>query len=106
NGGFKNCGNGVIDGNEECDDGNLDDDDACLSTCEPNVCGDGFVDLGVEQCDLGLPAALTCERLGFATGTLACTDACTLDTSGCSGQAPTPTATPTSGPSGETPSPG
>lgn len=28
------CGNGVVQAGEECDDGNLDDADACLRTCE------------------------------------------------------------------------
>jgi len=28
------CGNGVKEGDEECDDGNDSDDDGCLSTCE------------------------------------------------------------------------
>lgn len=30
----ENCGNGVIDRGEECDDGNVSDDDACSSSCE------------------------------------------------------------------------
>jgi cysteine-rich repeat protein len=28
------CGNGVVTAPERCDDGNLDDDDGCLSTCQ------------------------------------------------------------------------
>jgi len=39
------CGDGVIDSNEECDDGNSDDGDGCSSNCtqedDPNVCEDG-----------------------------------------------------------------
>ena len=39
------CGDGVIDSNEECDDGNSDDGDGCSSSCtqedDPNVCEDG-----------------------------------------------------------------
>ncbi|MCB9701894.1 MAG: DUF4215 domain-containing protein [Myxococcales bacterium] len=31
--------------------GNTADDDSCPSTCEPAVCGDGFVQAGVEECD-------------------------------------------------------
>src|SRR5262249_48813120 len=30
------CGNGVVDPGEECDDGNLQDDDACKSDCTFN----------------------------------------------------------------------
>ena len=28
------CGNGRVEGGEECDDGNTDDTDTCLSSCE------------------------------------------------------------------------
>jgi cysteine-rich repeat protein len=45
------CGNGVIDGSEECDDGNNSNTDACLSNCRIADCGDGFTQIGVEQCD-------------------------------------------------------
>ena len=45
------CGDGVVEGSEACDDGNGDDTDACLGTCELASCGDGFVHAGVEECD-------------------------------------------------------
>ncbi|MEZ4382082.1 MAG: hypothetical protein R3A79_12095 [Nannocystaceae bacterium] len=45
------CGDGAVDVGEECDDGDDNDDDACLSTCVLATCGDGFVHLGVETCD-------------------------------------------------------
>lgn len=57
------CGNGLLDSNEECDDGNTTDGDGCSQDCllEIGVCGDGIVQklLG-EQCegstfDLSLP---------------------------------------------------
>ncbi|MEZ4383072.1 MAG: hypothetical protein R3A79_17225 [Nannocystaceae bacterium] len=35
------CGNGVVEPGEACDDGNLDDLDACLSTCALASCDDG-----------------------------------------------------------------
>jgi cysteine-rich repeat protein len=47
------CGDGVAEGLEVCDDGNLDDTDACLSACVLAACGDGAVQAGVEQCDDG-----------------------------------------------------
>jgi cysteine-rich repeat protein len=47
------CGNGVLEGDEECDDGNDDDSDECTSLCKPATCGDGFVQAGVEECDDG-----------------------------------------------------
>jgi cysteine-rich repeat protein len=49
------CGNGVLDGDEECDDGpdNSDvDPDACRSTCLDPFCGDSVID-GDEDCDDG-----------------------------------------------------
>ena len=74
------CGNGVIEGSEECDDGNQNDsksawstsnelrlqkiilslvtqwfpfvDDDCTNQCTRAVCGDGIVGPG-EQCDDG-----------------------------------------------------
>lgn len=47
------CGDGLVQGSEQCDDGNLDDTDDCLHTCLLAICGDGLVQAGVEQCDLG-----------------------------------------------------
>ena len=55
---FSRCGDGVRDPNEGCDDGNTEDDDACLIDCLKAVCGDGIVrrdlqpgDEGYETCD-------------------------------------------------------
>ncbi|HFE45157.1 MAG TPA: DUF4215 domain-containing protein [Nannocystis exedens] len=47
------CGNGVVEVDEACDDGNTDDSDMCTSQCENAVCGDGYVQEGVEACDDG-----------------------------------------------------
>lgn len=47
------CGNGFLETTEQCDDGNASNTDACLNTCVPAVCGDGFVQAGVEGCDDG-----------------------------------------------------
>ncbi|MBZ5709004.1 DUF4215 domain-containing protein [Nannocystis pusilla] len=46
------CGNGVQEGAEECDDGNDDDLDSCTSLCRPPQCGDGIIHEG-EDCDDG-----------------------------------------------------
>ena len=62
------CGNGVVEGSEQCDDGNADNADNCTNACRNNVCGDGFVDMQspvVEQCDDG-----------NANNNDACTNAC------------------------------
>jgi hypothetical protein len=50
------CGNGVIDSDEECDDGDANSDtepDACRTDCELPTCRDEVVDSG-EECDEGL----------------------------------------------------
>ena len=49
------CGDGVLDGGEECDDGNNNSDtkpDKCRTDCKKAWCGDGVLDSG-EQCDQG-----------------------------------------------------
>ena len=44
------CGNQVVESGEECDDGNTNDDDACVA-CNWARCGDAKVWRGVEDCD-------------------------------------------------------
>lgn len=84
------CGDGVINGDEECDDENTDSSDGCSATCtleddavcegEPSVCrlitcGDGFVD-GDEECDD--------DDMDASDG---CSDTCTIETGyACSGE--------------------
>ena len=46
------CGNGAVEGGEECDDGNQVNTDACTNACLNKRCGDGYVQSG-EQCDDG-----------------------------------------------------
>ncbi len=47
------CGNGINDSGEECDDGNMNDNDNCKNDCTLNICGDGVLYDGVEECDDG-----------------------------------------------------
>ena len=65
------CGDGIRNGIESCDDGNLDDSDRCSSSCLLNdsatpswyvrddpiadlpYCGDGLVNQSTEECDDG-----------------------------------------------------
>lgn len=46
------CGNGVLEGAEQCDEGLANADDAaCTTACKPARCGDGLTWAGVEDCD-------------------------------------------------------
>lgn len=49
------CGDGVIDPGEACDDGDGANTlaGACLPDCSRAACGDGHVQAGKEECDLG-----------------------------------------------------
>jgi len=69
------CGNGVLDGDEACDDGNTSSSDGCNASCkiEPGwscagtpsvcetICGDGIV-VGNETCDDSSTCPGTCRR--------------------------------------------
>ncbi len=46
------CGNGAVDGSEQCDDGNQVNTDTCLDSCRTPYCGDGYKQAD-EECDLG-----------------------------------------------------
>ena len=37
---IKSCGNGVVDGGEECDDSNKVSDDGCSYDCKKEACAD------------------------------------------------------------------
>lgn len=46
------CGDGQVNGNEECDDGNDDNTDMCTNRCRYAVCGDGHTqEIMGEECD-------------------------------------------------------
>jgi len=51
------CGNGRVDVDEQCDDGNLTDGDCCSSTCQPEPddtpCSDADACTGVDRCNAG-----------------------------------------------------
>jgi hypothetical protein len=95
------CGNGVIDADEECDGDELGDESctgldyaggelACSKSCELNtsgcletLCGNTLIDSG-EECDTKNIGSATCVAEGFAGGSLECdADTCTVDTGGC-----------------------
>ena len=53
------CGDGVLDDEEECDDGNEVEDDGCTNSCTLSVCGDGTINErpGVETFESPLVSA-------------------------------------------------
>ncbi|MBN2724737.1 MAG: hypothetical protein JXR95_11760 [Deltaproteobacteria bacterium] len=102
-GGNDNCGNGVVDEGEECDDMNFDGNTctdlgfsggnlACTASCTFNTgectvpvgCGDGSIGEG-EECDGTNIGGNDCTTIGegFSGGVLGCTSSCMFDTAGC-----------------------
>src|SRR3989339_590364 len=56
---FADCGNGILESGEECDDKNKISGDRCSSTCknetyDVSMCGDSVLFFGYEECDLGV----------------------------------------------------
>ena len=87
------CGDGMMNGNEQCDDANGSNTDACLNTCMAATCGDGFVRAGSEQCDDGNQfntdactnqcMTATCGDGYVRAGTEACDDGNQSNTDAC-----------------------
>lgn len=88
------CGDGVVDGDEECDDGNDVQTDDCLNNCVAAACGDGVFHEGVEECDDGNDVdtdnclttctIATCGDSVVHEGFEACDDGNDDDSDGCS----------------------
>ncbi|XP_071823122.1 uncharacterized protein [Apostichopus japonicus] len=79
------CGNGIIELHEQCDDGNNDVHDDCVG-CRRAYCGDGYHRLGVEECDgsdfNGQTCATAFPKLQ-TIGSLRCNNRCNVDMSDC-----------------------
>jgi len=69
------CGNGTVEGAEECDDGNADNNDDCTTECTSNVCGDGYLYTGYETCDEGSDNGTICDA-GFGETCRYCSVTC------------------------------
>ena len=71
------CGDGKVDQGESCDDGNRNNNDACTNACQVNICGDGIINAGAEQCDLGTQNGGSCpDGADYGSTCLACTTSC------------------------------
>ncbi|MCH7708759.1 MAG: hypothetical protein IH884_09715 [Myxococcales bacterium] len=75
-----NCGDGVPEGGEQCDDGNTEDGDCCSSACQfetaGTICGPGDACIGSSSCD-GAGACLAgapviCDDGQFCNGAESC----------------------------------
>lgn len=78
-GGTQICGNGILEGTEECDDGNSSNHDACTNSCIANVCGDDYVNVGIESCDDGDENGDECDAAYGGTCNF-CNSACQYKT--------------------------
>lgn len=68
------CGDGIVQGTEECDDGDLDNHDVCLNNCTDATCGDNVVCNSV-GCTTGPGSGL--ELCDGSASTPQCPDTCT-----------------------------
>ncbi|HTM43918.1 MAG TPA: PQQ-dependent sugar dehydrogenase [Polyangiaceae bacterium] len=51
------CGNGLLEGSEQCDDGNTVNTDSCSNSCHTPTCADGIQNQGETGLDCGGPCA-------------------------------------------------
>ncbi len=76
------CGDGVREGNEECDDGNTEPGDGCNQFCQREArCGNGVREAG-EECD-GTDLATNCVLAGHLQGSVSCDGDCRAVLDGC-----------------------
>ncbi len=67
------CGDGQVNEDEACDDGNLFETDGCTTTCQVARCGDGYLRTDLEA---GAEGAEECDD-GNSINDDGCTNACT-----------------------------
>jgi cysteine-rich repeat protein len=85
------CGDGNVEGSEECDDSNTVATDACTDSCQSARCGDGITWEGVEECDDGNTIATDdCDNChvpvcgdGTRAGSEECDDGNDIPNDGC-----------------------
>ncbi len=72
------CGDTILAGNEQCDDGNVLDGDGCSGTCKLEGCGDGIVDPVQRDAMGNLFANEQCDDGGFLDND-GCSSTCKLE---------------------------
>lgn len=72
-----NCGNGIVESGEQCDDGNTNTNDSCTNVCTKNTCGDGYINVGVEDCDEGSENGKSCSA-SYGSSCSSCSSSCRL----------------------------
>jgi len=79
------CGDNLVGGAEECDDGNTAPGDGCNAVCVAEFCGDNIINNlpDIEQCDGTELDGMTCFGLTGNEGPLDCDSFCDFETSGC-----------------------
>lgn len=81
------CGNGIVQSGEACDDGGLANGDCCSSTCTAEApgsqtCGVGVCETTVAMCSAGEPVACVPGTPGAESSPAECTDALDNDCDG------------------------
>jgi MYXO-CTERM domain-containing protein len=85
------CGNAMVEGTEQCDDGNMANGDNCDNNCTMTACGNGIMTI-TEMCDDGnltdgdgcdSNCTMTACGNGIATGTEDCDDGNMVDGDNC-----------------------
>ena len=72
------CGDSNLEPGEQCDDGNLNDDDGCSATCQLEIynCGNNIKE-GIERCDGADFGSLSCNDYGYSNpNQLTCSPDC------------------------------
>lgn len=59
-GGGPRCGDGIVNGTDQCDSGGVDSE-SCDSDCTSVVCGDRHHNVAIEECDDGPSGSATCS---------------------------------------------
>ncbi|HXC50953.1 MAG TPA: hypothetical protein VN634_08720 [Candidatus Limnocylindrales bacterium] len=81
------CGNGLVEQLEQCDDGNVEDGDCCASDCtreaDASPCSDGLLCDGDDSCSGGFCIVHTLDPCPGVDGDSNCSESCSDTVEGC-----------------------